>query len=71
MIDNKIEKLGIIVKKAGKEQSLIQAQLAVTTGVGACFIRELEQGKKSCHVGNALHVVSMLEIDITISSKML
>ena len=71
MADNKIEKLGHIVKQVRKEQGLTQQQLAATTGVGVRFIRELEQGKESCHIGKALTVVSMLGIDITIGGEVL
>lgn len=71
MTGNKIEKLGHIVKQARKEQGLTQEQLAATTGVGMRFIRELEQGKESCHIGKALTVVSMLGIDIKIGGEVL
>lgn len=71
MTDNKIEKLGHIVKQARKEQALTQEQLAATSGVGVRFIRELEQGKESCHIGKALTVVSMLGIDIKIDGEVL
>ena len=68
MLDNTIAKLGTIVKQSRKEQGLTQEQLAATTGVGVRFIRELEHGKASCHIGKALHVVSMLGLDISIAS---
>ena len=68
MLDNTIAKLGTIVKQSRKEQGLTQEQLAATTGVGVRFIRELEHGKASCHIGKALHVVSMLGLDISIGS---
>ncbi len=71
MADNKIEKLGHIVRQARKEQGLTQEQLAATTGVGVRFIRELEQGKESCYIGKALTIVSMLGIDITIGGEVL
>ena len=71
MTDSKIKKLGAIVKKARKEQGLTQQQLAGTTGVGVRFIRELEQGKESCHIGKALTVVSMLGIDVTVGDETL
>ncbi len=71
MTDSKIKKLGAIVKKARKEQGLTQQQLAATTGVGVRFIRELEQGKESCHIGKALTVVSMLGIDVTVGDETL
>ena len=71
MADNKIKKLGGIVKHTRKQQSLTQEQLAAVTGVGVRFIRELEQGKESCQIGKALTVVSMLGIDITIGGEAL
>ena len=71
MLDNTIAKLGTIVKQSRKEQGLTQEQLAATTGVGVRFIRELEHGKASCHIGKALHVVSMLGLDISIGSTQL
>lgn len=71
MADSKIEKLGHIVKRTRKAQGLTQEQLAATTGIGVRFIRELEQGKASCHIGKALTVVSMLGIDITIDGETL
>ena len=71
MTDDKIKKLGAIVKRTRKEQGLTQEQLAATTGVGVRFIRELEQGKKSCHIGKALRVVSMLGIDVVAGGETL
>ncbi len=67
MNGNRIEKLGAVVKRVRKEQGLTQKQLAATAGVGVRFIRELEQGKQSCHIGKALAVVAMLGIDIQVN----
>lgn len=66
---DRIQKLGARVKKARKEQGLTQEQLAATTGVGVRFVRELEQGKESCHIGKALTVVAMLGISLTIDGE--
>jgi len=71
MADNKIEKLGGIIKQARKEQGLTQIQLAATSGVGVRFIRELEGGKASCNIGKALTVVSMLGIDVIVGGEAL
>ena len=71
MIDDKIKKLGVIVRRTRKEQGLTQEQLAATTGVGVRFIRELEQGKKSCHIGKALRVALMLGIDVVVGGETL
>lgn len=35
-------------------------------GVGVRFIRELEHGKPSCHMGKALQVMAMLGLDVFI-----
>lgn len=64
MSAHKIKKLGEMIRQARREQGLTQEQLAATTGVGVRFIRELEQGKESCHIGKALTVIAMLGIDI-------
>lgn len=71
MADNKIKKLGVIVKQVRKEQGLTQEQLAATTGVGVRFIREIEHGKESCYIGKALAVVSMLGIDVLVNGEKL
>lgn len=67
MSAHKIEKLGEIIRQTRKEQGLTQEQLAATTGVGVRFIRELEQGKESCHIGKSLTVLAMLGIDIEVN----
>ena len=71
MIDDKIKKIGHMVRTTRKAQGLTQQQLAATTGVGVRFIRELEQGKQSCHMGKALAVLSMLGLDIMIDGEVL
>ena len=67
MSANKIEKLGTLIRHVRKEHGLTQEQLAATAGVGVRFIRELEQGKESCHIGKVIAVVSMLGINIQIN----
>ena len=67
----KIQNLGQLVRKTRKKQGLTQEQLSAVTGVGVRFIRELEQGKDSCHIGKAFLVASMLGLDIKISGESL
>lgn len=64
MPENRIKKLGALIRRHRKEQNLTQEQLAATAGVGVRFIRELEQGKASCQIGKALIVMSMLGLDL-------
>ena len=59
-------KLGETIRKARKSQGLTQKQLAAACGVGTRFVRELESGKESCHLGKSLRVVKMLGMDISI-----
>ncbi len=59
-------RLGQIVRQARKNQKLTQVQLSAACGVGVRFIRELEQGKPSCHMAKALQVISMLGMSIFI-----
>lgn len=62
-IDN-IKGLGIWIRQARKEQGLTQEQLAATCGVGVRFVRELEGGKETCHIGKAVQVMEMLGVEI-------
>jgi y4mF family transcriptional regulator len=55
---------GRLIQKTRKKQGLTQEQLAATCGVGVRFIRELEKGKESCHMGKALLVLNMLGINL-------
>ena len=64
-------KIGQIIRTTRKDQGLNQEQLATTAGVGTRFIRELEQGKDSCHLGKVLSVLSMLGIKVTLNDDTL
>ena len=66
MLINDVKQLGETIRKARKAQGLTQEQLAAACGVGTRFVRELESGKKSCHLGKSLRVVSMLGMDISV-----
>lgn len=60
------EKLGNLIRNTRKAQGLTQEQLAGICGVGVRFIRELEHGKDSCHIGKAMTVLQMLGLQIHI-----
>ncbi|MBT4880851.1 MAG: helix-turn-helix transcriptional regulator [Alphaproteobacteria bacterium] len=61
-----IKQLGQIIQQGRKAQTLTQEQLSAISGVGVRFIRELEHGKESCHIGKALQVIRMLGINLII-----
>ena len=63
---NNMKQLGQIIRQVRKDQGLTQEQLAATCGVGLRFIREIEQGKASCHVGKVIQVIHMLGIKLLI-----
>ena len=62
------QQLGRLIHQARKRQGLTQEQLSAASGVGIRFIRELEGGKASCHLGKALTVLQMLGLSIAVIS---
>ncbi len=58
--------IGDAIKFTRKSQGMTQEQLAAVAGVGVRFVRELEQGKESCHLGKALTVFSMLGLTLDV-----
>ncbi len=71
MSEDTISKLGDMVRSARKEQGLTQEYLASMSGVGIRFVRELEQGKISCHIGKAFLVLAMLGLEVRIDGETL
>ena len=65
----KIQLLGALVRRSRKEQGLTQESLSAACGVGIRFIRELENGKESCHIGKAFDVIAMLGLPINIGGE--
>ena len=61
-----VKQLSETIRKVRKDQGLTQEQLAAACGVGTRFVRELESGKESCHLGKSLRVARMLGMDISI-----
>ncbi len=66
LLINNVRQLGETIRKVRKDQGLTQEQLAAACGVGTRFVRELERGKESCHLGKSLKVVRMLGMDISV-----
>jgi y4mF family transcriptional regulator len=59
-----VSDLGQVIQVTRKTQGMTQEQLAAACGVGIRFIRELEHGKESCHMGKALLVANMLGLKL-------
>lgn len=63
------EALGTLIRAERKKQKLTQQKLSALSGVGVRFIRELEHGKESCHIGLALQVMQTLGLSLTVSTR--
>lgn len=63
-IITKTSDIGEAIRSARKIQNMTQEQLAAVAGVGVRFVRELEQGKESCHIGKVLTVLSMIGLEL-------
>jgi len=63
----KTREIGNAIKIARKSQGMTQEQLAAVAGVGVRFVRELEQGKESCHLGKTILVINMLGIGLSLN----
>ena len=61
--------LGSMIKERRRKQGLTQEQLAAFSGVGLRFLRELEYGKESAHIGKALQVIEMLGLTVKIQER--
>ncbi len=64
-----ISELGQIIRLTRKSQGMTQEQLAAACGIGIRFIRELEHGKESCHIGKAFLVADMLGLKFTLKPR--
>lgn len=64
-----IQMLGQLIRQMRKSQGLTQEQLAVASGVGIRFLRELENGKESCQIGKAFQVIQMLGLEVVIVGR--
>lgn len=58
------KQLGALIRETRKDQGMTQEKLAAICGVGVRFVRELENGKESCHLAKSLLVSYMLGIHI-------
>lgn len=56
-------RFGRMVREQRVVAGLRQADLALAAGVGRRFIVDLEGGKPSCHLGRALRVAELLDVE--------
>lgn len=62
-------KLSLIVKALRKESGLTQEDLALKSGVGLCFVRNLEQGKQSLRMDKVNQLLDLFNYELTATKK--
>jgi len=61
--------LSITVKTLRKEYGLTQADLALKSGVGLAFVRNLEQGKQTLRMDKVNQLLSLFNYELTPTKK--
>ena len=62
-------KLSMVVKALRKEYGLTQEDLAMKSGVGLCFVRNLEQGKPTVRMDTVTQLLDLFQYDLTATKK--
>ncbi|MBO6059254.1 MAG: helix-turn-helix transcriptional regulator [Bacteroidaceae bacterium] len=58
-------KLSTVVKALRKEYGLTQEDLAMKSGVGLCFVRNLEQGKSTLRMDKVNQLLDLFNYELT------
>ena len=61
--------LSAVVKALRKEYGLTQEDLATKSGVGLCFVRNLEQGKPSLRMDKVNQRLDLFNYELTATKK--
>lgn len=61
--------ISVAVKALRKEYNLTQEDLAIKSGVGLRFLRELEQGKTTVRLDKVNQVLNLLNKEIRVCDK--
>ena len=62
-------KLSLAVKALRKEYGLTQEELAMKSGVGLSFVRNLEQGKRSLRMDKVNQLLDLFNYELTATKK--
>ena len=62
-------KLSAVVKALRKEYGLTQEDLALKSGVGLCFVRNLEQGKPTLRMDKVNQLLDLFNSELTATPK--
>jgi transcriptional regulator, y4mF family len=66
----KTTQLSRVVKNLRKEHGLTQEDLAMKSGVGLCFIRNLEQGKASLRMDKVNQLLDLFNYELTATKRL-
>lgn len=61
--------LSAVVKALRKEYGLTQEDLAMKSGVGLCFVRNLEQGKPTLRMDKVNQLLDLFDYELTATKK--
>ena len=59
----------MVVKALRKEYGLTQEDLAMKSGVGLCFVRNLEQGKQTLKMDKVNQLLNLFNYELTPAKK--
>lgn len=62
-------KLSMVVKALRKEYGLTQEELAMKSGVGLCFVRNVEQGKQTLKMDKVNQLLDLFNYELTPAKK--
>ena len=62
-------KLSMVVKALRKEYGLTQEDLAMKSGVGLCFVRNVEQGKQTLKMDKVNQLLDLFNYELTPAKK--
>ena len=58
-------KLSMVVKSLRKQYGLTQEDLAMKSGVGLCFVRNVEQGKQTLRMDKVNQLLDLFNYELT------
>ena len=62
-------KLSTVVKSLRKEYGLTQEELAMKSGVGLCFVRNLEQGKTTLRMDKVNQLLDLFNYELIATKR--
>ena len=61
--------IGAVIRMRRRELGLTQVELADRVGVGITYVSNLENGKETAEIGKALHILSMLGMNLYVEVR--